>query len=112
VRAGSWHLKIRPLRHGVIGMRRVRRLRRLQVLRRSWDLAQARRTVLAADRFEEHRHRYSHEVRGRLRRRHWYRMARGTGDALPQDKRLALIGRELLDSVTERFIARGFKPRA
>ena len=30
----------------------------------------------------------------------------------PQDKRLALIGRELIDSVTERFIARGLESRA
>jgi ADP-ribosylglycohydrolase len=78
--------------------------------------AQARRTLRAADRFEDA---IASAVRDAGDGAALQAAVTGTLygaryglDARPQEKRQALIGRELLDSVTARFIARGLEPRA
>jgi ADP-ribosyl-[dinitrogen reductase] hydrolase len=112
---GIW--KARPLRHGVVGMAKSTTAASAAtapaILR---VLAQARRTVLTVDRFEEaiasavraadDSAALQAAVTGMLFG------ARHGLDAVPKEKRLALVGRELLDSVAARFIARGLDRRA
>jgi ADP-ribosyl-[dinitrogen reductase] hydrolase len=112
---GIW--KAKPLRHGVVGMAKgaaVASAATVPAILRVF--AQARRTLRAADRFEDA---IASAVRDAGDGAALQAAVTGTLygaryglDALPQEKRQALIGRELLDSVTARFIARGLEPRA